>query len=256
MRKTTTVLIASGLLASSINMAVAQDDGLDPANMVELYACTYNEGAGLDELMEVIEDWNDWADDQDIENYSAWVMVPFYTSPVQEFDVAWLGGSNNAAGLGRVQDMWLNSGGDVIEQFNEVISCPTHAGFSSLNFKESPDREDPDNVVVGFRDCNIAEDSSFTELTPLLTQWSNYYEENGSNAGFWSFHPSMGGGGETFDFKWIVSHQNLEERGGDFDFWAAEGWQKGNELFAGKVSCDSARVYSLMNIRRAEPADD
>jgi hypothetical protein len=65
----------------------------------------------------------------------------------------------------------------------------------------------------------------------------------------------MGGGGENFDFKWVTAYQNLENLGKDLDQNRMGGWEKGRELFAGKVSCDSSRVYTFTNQRRAEEDD-
>ena len=141
-------------------------------------------------------------------------------------------------------------------KFDEVIDCNTHVAFAALEFKQPPERENPDNIVISFSDCNVSETSSFNALVPSIMEWAAYRGEHGSTSGMWALMPAMGGGGETFDFKWITSFQNLEEMGADFDQYSKSGWKKGDELFAGKVSCDSSRVYLATNQRRAEDTDD
>ena len=44
----------------------------------------------------------------------------------------------------------------------------------------------------------------------------------------------------------------LAEQGADYDQVNEGGWAKVNELFRGKVACDSARVYLATNVCRAE----
>ena len=67
----------------------------------------------------------------------------------------------------------------------------------------------------------------------------------------WVFFPAYGGGGEEFDFKFISAWQTLEDQGADYDQYNESGWMKAEELFTGKVDCDSSRVYLGTNRRRA-----
>jgi hypothetical protein len=249
-----TVLLAAGAGATP-GLLLADEhgrDSMEPATPVELFSCTFNEGKGYEDLEEVIEDWNDWADDEDFEDYSAWTLRPYYSGPEQEFDVLWLGGARSGAALGRGQDAWLSEGGDVAEDFASVISCDAHLAFAVMTFKEPPERDNPDNLVITFSDCSLGDSTSFNDLIPSIKEWAAYRAEQGSPAGMWSFMPAFGGGAEAFDFKWVTAYQNLEDLGKDFDQYSAAGWKKAGELFPGKVSCDSSRVYLATNHRRAE----
>jgi hypothetical protein len=255
MKKILISLLSGGLLLSA-GIAVADNhgdsaDGPDPATPIELYACKYNEGKGADDLDEVVAKWNAWADEQGLQDYSAWTLVPYYSGPEQEFDVIWLGGSDSAKMLGRAQDRWLATGGDVMDEFNDLWSCDAHANFAVLEYKTPPERANPANIVVSFSDCNLAEDTSFGDISPALSAWAEYRSGHGSTSGMWVFFPAYGGGGEEFDFKFIAAWQNLEDQGADYDQYSESGWMKGEELFAGKVDCDSSRVYLGTNRRRA-----
>jgi hypothetical protein len=48
---------------------------------------------------------------------------------------------------------------------------------------------------------------------------------------------------------------NLEDQGVDYDQYSESGWMKAEELFTGKVDCDSSRVYLGTNRRRATDKD-
>ncbi|MBT8090966.1 MAG: hypothetical protein KJO01_12225 [Gammaproteobacteria bacterium] len=259
MKKILTVLVSGGLfLFAGLGIADQHEGEADEANVatpLEMYACKYNKGKGPADLDAAVKKFNAWGDKQEIDDYSAWTLVPYYSSPEQEFDVLWLGGSEKAKSLGRVQDAWLATGKKEQEGFNEVITCDTHAAFSALQMKAPPKRDNPSNVVISFSDCNTAAGITFDDLYTPLIEWGQYMSEHGSTAGQWVFFPTYGGGGEEFDFKFVDSFQNLEELGADWDHLNESGWKKANELFAGKLDCDSSRSYLATN-RRMAKADD
>jgi hypothetical protein len=197
------------------------DEDANVASPMEMYACTYNDGKGPADLDDAIEKFNDWADDQEIEDYSAWTLVPFYSSAEQEFDVLWFGAADTARALGRVQDVWLSTGSE----------------------------------QAAFSDCSVAEGMTFDDLYGPLREWGKYKAEHGSTAGQWVFFPSFGGGNEDFDFKWVTTASSFEALGADWDQFNESGWEKANEMFRGKVSCDSSRAY-VATTRRSGADDD
>ena len=254
-----TVLVAAGLtFAAGITCAAehAGDEGTtDPATPIELFACNYLEGKGPADVDAWAGAWNAWADEHDLTDYMAWTMVPYYFSPNQDFDFLWLGGSPSARALGRAQDMWLATGQEVAEELGGVSICNAHGNFAVLEFKDPPERENPENIVVSFSDCDMADGVTFDDIAPAFGEWAAYRSEHGSTAGMWVFFPAYGGGGEEFDFKFVTAHQNLEDQGADWDQYSESGWRKAAELFGEKLSCDSARVYLAKNVRMAESND-
>ena len=256
MKKFLTMLV-SGVLFLSVGIGIADEhegeaDEANVATPMEMFACKYNEGKGPADLDAATKKFNAWADKKGINDYSAWTLVPYYASSEQDFDVLWLGGSEKAKALGRVQDSWLATGAKEQEGFNEVITCDTHAAYAVLEIKEAPKRDNPSNIVASFSDCKVADGMTFDDLYMPLIEWGKYKAANGSTAGAWVFFPAYGGGGEDFDFKWVTAHQNLEGLGADWDQYSEGGWQKANELFAGKLDCDSSRTYLTTSRRTAE----
>jgi len=260
MKKFLTVLVSGGLLLSvGIGIADEHEGEAEEANVavpVEMFACKFNEGKGPADMKPVYKKFNAWADKQGIDDYTAWSLAPYYASPEQDFDQIWLGVSPKAKALGRAQDSWLATGGKVQEAFDEVNTCDVHAAYSALKIKSPPERDNPSNIFISFSDCNMADGTSFDDLYNPLIEWGKYAAENGSTAGMWVFFPVHGGGGESFDFKFVAAWQNLEDRGADWDSYSEGGWQKGNELFAGKVECDSSRGYLASSVRMAEDDEE
>ena len=260
MKKLMTALVAGSLaLSAGAVLADSHEGEAEEPNVaapVETFACRYNEGKGPADLDKAVNKFNAWADKNGIEDYSAWTLVPYYFSPNQEFDVLWLGASPKARTLGRIQDTWLATGGKEQEAFNDVISCDGHGSMAALQMKAPPERDDPSRLVVTFSDCNISEGATFDDLYNPLMEWGKYMGEHGSKAGMWVFFSAYGGGGEEFDFKWVSAHQNLEDMGADWDHYSESGWQKGNELFVGKLECDSSRAYIATTRRMGKSADE
>ena len=260
MKRLLTVLVSFSLLLSTgIGIADEHEGEAEEANVatpVEMFACKYNEGKGPADLDAATKKWNAWADKNGIDDYAAWTLVPYYSGPDQDFDVLWLGGSDNAKTMGRVQDTWLATGSKEAEGFAEVLSCDVHSAYAVLRMKKPPKRDNPSNIVISFSDCNTAEGVTFDDMYMPLIEWGKYKGENGSTAGMWVFFPAYGGGGEDFEFKWVAAHQNLEDMGADWDQYSESGWKKAGELFAGKVECDSSRSYLATNRRMAAEDDE
>ncbi len=256
MKKFLVALATGSLLATAFfSVSVAQDDdAATPAVPVELYACSYAEAKGSDDLDVVTASWNTWADDAGIDNYSAWILTKFYAGPDQDFDYIWLGVSQTAKELGVVQDKWMATGAEVSAAFDEVSPCSGHANFASINFKQPPQNDDPpDNVVLSFSDCKIADGKTFADVAPAITAWSKFRTDQGSDVGHWVLFPAYGGGGEDFDFKWVSGHTNHEAQGADWDNYDVD---LASQLFDGVIDCDSARVYNAKNVRRAVSDDN
>ena len=122
-------------------------------------------------------------------------------------------------------------------------------------FQEHDGFWERDDLIVTFSDCNISDGVTFDDLYMPIIDWGKYKAEHGSKAGHWVFFPSFGGGKEDYDFKWVTAYENLEGMGADWDQSNEKGWQKANELFQGKVECDSSRTYMATARREAENDD-
>lgn len=220
---------------------------------VETYACKYNEGKGAEDLENVIATWTAWADKQNLDDYAAWTLTPYYYGPEQEFDVIWLGAGKDAASLGAAQDMYLAEGGEIAKGFNDVLECNAHGNFASLNYKAPPEGDPPNTMVVTFSDCNYKEGASFEALSEASEKWGQHLAGQGSETAIFHWYPAFGGGGEKFDFKWLQTHANLAALGKDYDNYGTGGGYKVNrELFSELIECDSTRAYIAKHRRHAQ----
>jgi hypothetical protein len=254
MNKLMLTLVTGGVVfAAGLNTAVAQDD--NSVSAVEMYACSYADGKGPADLDEVIDKWNEWADDQGLTDYSVWTLTPFYAGPEQDFDYIWLGATETGKGMGDVQDMWLANGGTLGDEFDSVSPCNAHSMGAAVQFKEPPEREDPSTIILDFSDCTVSDGRRFSsDVAPALNAWGEFLTESGSTAGAWALFPVFGGGGEEYDFKYVESHGSYSEQGTDFDNYDPV---KARAIFPyGMLSCDSSRSYVGTNRRMAESDDE
>jgi hypothetical protein len=256
MNKILIVLVTGCLVfATGCSNGDAQEEAAapNPVAPVELYICNYNEGMGPTDMDAAVADWNAWADEAALKDYTAWTLTKYYFGSDQDFDVIWLGTAPDAKALGRGQDNQAANGAEVDAGFAKVVDCGAHSNFAAVQFKAPPDNDDPpSNIVLGFSDCKIAEGKNFQkDVAPAITAWTEFRTDHGSEAGHWILFPAYGGGGEEFDFKWVTSFANHEAMGGDWDQYDGA---LDSKLFDGLLSCDSERVYNAANRRRA--ADD
>ena len=230
--------------------SVAQDDGMKVIP-VELYACTYKERKGPDDLDGWIDKWTAWADSNDVDDYSAWTLTPYYygAGPNEGIDVIFMGAAKDAVALGELQETWLSDNDGLAAEVEEILECAGHAKFGSINFK-APDNNAPGDAVLTLSDCNYQEGATFNALNAAMEEWSQYMSAAGSKAGYFHWYPQYGGGGEAFDFKWLTAHENLADLGADFEvFGNGRGFVTRGRLMGHLISCDSARAYRARNHR-------
>ena len=251
MKKFLTILATGSLLmAAFANTAFAQDDGAETVVPVHLYACTYNDGMGPEELDTATAKWNAWADGAGMDDYSAWTLAKYYYGPLQAFDVIWLGVAPNGTAMGRVEDQYLATGGAAAMGFAKVVTCGAHNRFAAMEFKAPPSGDTEPTVMLAFQDCKIAEGKNFNDdVAPAVRKWADFRTDQDSIGGQWVLFPAYGGGGEEFDFKWVSSYANHEAMGQSWDSYDGE---LDSKLFDGVIDCDSSRVYNATNRRAAE----
>ena len=60
-------------------------------NPVEFWGCKFNDGMGMEDLMEWTEEWGEVVDDLPADGYNAWVMTPMFKSTMNDLDLLWVG---------------------------------------------------------------------------------------------------------------------------------------------------------------------
>lgn len=219
---------------------------------VDMYACSYKDQKGPEDLDAHAKKFNKWADAKGIDDISIWTLTPYYFGPGENssFDFIWMAAGKTAVAMGKTHDTWIAENDGLQEEANKFADCAGHSNFASVNYKPTPAGETPENALITFSDCNFKEGATFNALGEAMGAWSDYLVDDGSEAGIFHWYPVYGGGGETFDFKWIESHRNFETLGVDFEsFGNGRGFEKHGELLQPLINCDAARVYQAQSRR-------
>lgn len=252
MRKMVSVAVLAALLGFlALGGVIAQED--DPGAKiipVEIYACTYNEGQGPDDLDDVLEDWNAFMDDRDVDSYAGWTLMPYYFTEEQDFDLIWLGAWTDGNAMGAGTDMWLSEGGDEMADIAEVVTCATHINLASVNLKMPPGGETPTSAVLNYSNCNMKDGVGYDDVASATRDWAEILTQAGSEAGIFHQFPIYGGGGDSPDFLWMNSYPNHTALGADYERMSNGGmWRQYQDLLGDLVECDVSRVYNAQNRR-------
>lgn len=217
---------------------------------VEIFGCTFVDGATMADLDAVIADWNQWMDDNGQNNYAAFVLTPHFTAASFEYEIGWLGVWENGEALAGEQ-LWLTEGTEINEDFLDVLACPLHQALAIAEVREIGEVAEGDIVPAEFANCTINEGRTGPEAHAAITEYANYMGENGSQAGHWVLR--VGPGEEpdaTYSFKWLTAYPSWAEIGNDFEAYFNEGGDAVLNDLTGRVfSCDVPRLYNTRMVR-------
>ncbi len=244
------------LLASAPGFAQVSADGMGKVVPVELYACKYQEGKNDADLAEVIERWNKFSDDSDMDDYAAWLLTPFFFTTEQDFDVIWLGAFRDGNAMGAGLQNWLSNGQELAAAFEEVVHCAAHVAYSSAMYKAPPAGNVPSSGFITMMDCKLNEGHRYADVKAAELKWADYLAKSGSKAAYYHWMPMFGGGDADFDYKVVFAYPDFKEIGSDVEKFANEGGRDtSREIFGDIDECDDARVYATRNIRSGKIRD-
>ena len=248
--------VASLLLSATPGFAQVSAEGMGKVLPVELYACNFQQGKDDTDLSKVIERWNKFADDNDMDDYSAWLLRPFFYTPAQDFDILWLGAYADGNAMGAGLQNWISDGREMNAAFEEVLDCGAHVAYSSAMYKAPPAGGAPGSGVISIMDCELNEGYRYTDVRAAELKWMDHLEKSGSKAAYYHWMPMFGGGDAEFDYKVVSAYTSFEEVGSDIENFANQGGRDvSQEIFSRIDDCDDARVYVVESIRSGKIRD-
>ena len=251
--------IAAAVLAALVICGTAQAQENNPPVIVEVFGCSFNDGSDFDDLMAVTERWNVWADEHDVTDYSANLLIPHAFSAALRYDVLWLGVYPDAAAFGAGEAQWLADGQDMNAEFGEVVTCDTHIQFAGVSVHlpaEQPDANDGMVNLTAFQDCTLINQSSAGEALAAHTQWGNYVAENGTEVFMGAIFPVAGEDpAAEYDYKAVTGFSSAVNYGDYLATVIPGGLQRSNQLFGRVTDCDSPRLYQSIEVRASEDED-
>lgn len=248
--------VAAGLLlAAGPGFAQVSADGMGKVLPVELYICKFQENKGIADLNVVVDRWNKYQDDREMDDYAAWLLTPFFFGTEQDFDVIWLGAYKDGQAMGAGIQDWISNGGEVNAAFGEVVDCNSHVAYSSAMYKAPPGGT-PASGLITMMDCKLNEGHEYADIKAAELKWADHLAKTKSKAAYYHWMPMFGGGDAEFDYKVIFSYSDFGEIGANFEATANGGGRELSKKIFGDIDeCDDARVYVANNIRAAKIRD-
>ena len=248
--------IAGLLLTATPGLAQVSAESMGKVVPVEAYICNFNEGKGMSDLNAVIAQWNEFADDSDMEGYAAWLLTPFFHTAEQDFDMIWLGAFSDGNAMGTGLQNWIENGAEIGAAFDEVVDCGAHLAFSSAMYKAPPGGNTPSNGVITMMDCELNEGQRYSDIKAAELKWVEHLAEAESEAAFYHWMPLFGGGEAEFDYKVVFAYADFNELGSTVEHIANGGGREASsEIFGDIDDCDDARVYLTRSIREGKIRD-
>ena len=182
-----------------------------PTFGLETFACNYNEGKDLGDLLKVSEKWSEWATDTMDHPYSAWLFTPMFFDSSRSHDVYWIGTSDTESTLGAVQDQWLKTGAKYQAAFNKVITCDRHNMFRGQSLRNTLDGSATGNAQ--FFACSFKETATPEKFEAGTKGFRAFVDTLNLKEGIWRWWPGAGHfGGNDWDFLEVVGSGSLQER--------------------------------------------
>lgn len=241
-------LLAASVAVLAAGSASAQPQ--QPAAVVELFTCNFNDGKDMDDFRAAANRFNTWADQNGATDYTAVIMTPYLFSDQTTFDALWLGAWPNGTAMGTGEAKWFATGSQVQAAFDSAVTCGSHSLFAARPIRTPPGPPPESGGLTMFRDCTIREGRTAAEAIEALTQWSDYMAGRG-NAGFDAVLFPLAGVSPDADYSFKAVHgfASVEEMGRGIDLYTTGGAQRSNELLGRIIDCDSPRIYAGTRVR-------
>jgi hypothetical protein len=240
-------LVAPLALVSTVGAQEAEQ----PTPIIEIFGCTYSGSNDIADLRAVAARWNDWADERNITDYSAFIATPYLHSDQLAYDVLWMGGWPSGTAMGAGEAIYLSEGQDIEADFGAVVDCAAHAQYAEV-VMHAPGGPPPERPIAVFSDCTVHEGRTDEEALTALGQWSEYMVANGGNDFMAALFPVAGESPDAdYNFKTIEGYESMQAYGRALDVVTRGGYRRAGELFGRLLDCNSPRVYLLDRVRLA-----
>ena len=241
-------IITTGLLLFSINFLYS-DNHITIGGMNALQ-CQFADGKDMDDVMNVLDEWNEYGDENFSEPFSAWVMTPVYMSNADfDLDFVFLGFADSLSSVGKAEDEFRKGGQRIGEKWERVTDC---SGMSlNMNVEARSPKNDWVEGGINYtmiQSCSFKDGKSANDLQANDAVWNKYLDESGFEGGYWRWWPETGSPTDTdYDYLLAVDFSSIEQYGASRDnrLQAMMAGTRPDEIH----ECNTPRLYESTNIR-------
>ena len=239
------LLIAISMLATLLSTSLVKADhhGEPQYAALEAIFCNYKRGKGLEDVLDVAGEWDQWADTNvDVEN-SAWVLTPFINNSEDfPFDYVWLGATDNHESMGIAQDTWLSKGEKLKKKWDAVESCEGHSLMTGMVAK--PFQSSTGHAFVQISGCELSEGKTMQDVMAADKKWVAWADEAGMPGGLLRWLPFAGDSRQnSTDLYSVYLTESMSDRGKAHDMMIKGGLAMLESTYNDVMSCDTPRIY-------------
>ena len=241
------LLSAIGL--SLLSFGAIADDHAPSIFGIETYACNYNEGKTLEDLLSVSKKWDRFATKNFSMPYQGYVLTPYYRSRENQHEVYWVGMSPNFEAQGTTQDEMRTKGAKLNEEFLEVLDCDMQSQWAAMMVMSGGDSV-PEEGTVSFQSCRMKEGATMEQMMMADAKMNALAEKIGITGGMLRWFP-LGGQSSSFtgDYVQVTSNSSLAERGKNYDRAIASGLRQANASIYGElVECQGGSTSLYVSV--------
>ena len=234
-----------------LSSSVLADDHQPTFIPVEGFGCNYAPGKDMNDLMRVVDEWNEYVDDSDVQ-YSAWIFSTYFYSEEETADFFWIGASPTWEELGKAQALMMEPKGQRINsKFNSVTPCNDHTnwGYESVRDLKS---EDGDNQgVSSIVWCSLTEGTTYEQVLAADKKFNDYADSMNMKGGAGRWYPGSGIPSRfDADFLWSQDSDNHVEWGKAVDQAVNGGGnQMMQSIYGDLMTCNNRAVYNVTGVR-------
>ena len=244
MNKTRITTFASALtLLSGVAFA---DDHLQVPEYggVETFACDFNEGKDMDDLLKASKKWDKWFDKNSSVGYTGLVLTPYYYDSL-DADVYWVGFSSSLEEQAVAQTEFLAT--DLPQDFYDVYTCKSHAQLAWVRVRDEVGSSE--DGVVDFSACTMLPDATQEAMSTADRKMNRFLTEIGSTARIYRWYPMQGGEANGVDFYQASWSSSLQEKGANADkFVRAGGPRMQASVYGELLSCDNGPSATYLEV--------
>ena len=242
--------ISMAFLLTASATALA-DDHLEAREYggVETFACDFNEGKDMDDLLKASKKWDKWLDKNATVAYTGLVLTPYYYDSL-EADVYWVGFSSSLEDQAVAQTEFLDT--NLSQDFLDVYTCKSHAQLAWVRVRDEVGSSE--DGVVDFSACTMLPGATQEAMSTADQKMNSFLTKIGSTARIYRWYPMQGGeasGPDFFQASWASS---LTEKGANADKFISGGGPLLQEsLYGDLLSCDNGPSANYLEVGGNNP---
>ena len=233
-----------------LSFSVMADDHMENPTFFPLegFACNFNSGKDMDDLLKTTGKWNDYVDSSDLQ-YSAWIFTPYFYSEDMPADTIWIGISPTWEEMMKGAEMMGTPEGQKIQaEFDRISDCYDHTNWGLEIVRPSASLGDG---MVTMQWCTLHEGTTNDQILAADKKLNAFMDQGSSTGGISRWWPGSGIPSRfDADLLWVQSAESMTAWGRSADQAVNGGGnQVAQELYGELMTCTNREVFLADAVR-------